>query len=129
MLQGQKINPQTLNRLLPDTETVTKAATIQGMPGYKEENGTIVMMLAFLLTIAADERQRTAIARAFMNDPSIILADEPTAGLDTKRAHEVVSLIAKEVKLRNKAAIMVTHHERINLSKEDFENDRSDKQD
>lgn len=46
-----------------------------------------------------------------MNDPSIILADEPTANLDTKRAHEVVSLIAKEVKARNKAAVMVTHDE------------------
>ncbi len=63
--------------------------------------------------LSGGERQRTAIARAFMNDPSIILADEPTANLDTKRAHEVVSLIAKEVKARNKAAIMVTHDERM----------------
>lgn len=63
--------------------------------------------------LSGGERQRTAIARAFVNDPSIILADEPTANLDTKRAHEVVSLIAKEVKARNKAAIMVTHDERM----------------
>lgn len=63
--------------------------------------------------LSGGERQRTAIARAFMNNPSIILADEPTASLDTKRAHEVVQLIAKEVKSRNKAAIMVTHDERM----------------
>lgn len=63
--------------------------------------------------LSGGERQRTAIARAFMNNPSIILADEPTANLDTKRAHEVVSLIAKEVKARYKAAIMVTHDERM----------------
>lgn len=63
--------------------------------------------------LSGGERQRTAIARSFMNDPSIILADEPTANLDTKRAHEVVALIAKEVKARNKAAIMVTHDERM----------------
>lgn len=63
--------------------------------------------------LSGGERQRTAIARAFMNDPSIILADEPTASLDSKRAHEVVQLIAKEVKARNKAAIMVTHDERM----------------
>lgn len=63
--------------------------------------------------LSGGERQRTAIARSFMNDPKIILADEPTASLDTKRAHEVVSLIAKEVKSRNKAAIMVTHDERM----------------
>ena len=63
--------------------------------------------------LSGGERQRTAIARAFMNDPNIILADEPTANLDTKRAHEVVSLISKQVKARNKAAIMVTHDERM----------------
>lgn len=63
--------------------------------------------------LSGGERQRTAIARAFMNNPSIILADEPTASLDTKRAHEVVQLIAKEAKSRNKAAIMVTHDERM----------------
>ncbi|MED3662090.1 ABC transporter ATP-binding protein [Ureibacillus sp. FSL K6-8385] len=63
--------------------------------------------------LSGGERQRTAIARAFMNNPSIILADEPTASLDSKRAFEVVQLIAKETKLRNKAAIMVTHDERM----------------
>lgn len=63
--------------------------------------------------LSGGERQRTAIARSFMNNPSIILADEPTASLDTKRAHEVVQLISKEVKTRNKAAIMVTHDERM----------------
>lgn len=63
--------------------------------------------------LSGGERQRTAIARSFMNDPKIILADEPTASLDTKRGHEVVSLIAKEVKARNKAAAMVTHDERM----------------
>lgn len=63
--------------------------------------------------LSGGERQRTAIARAFMNDPNIILADEPTANLDTKRAHEVVSLISKQVKARNKAAIIVTHDERM----------------
>ena len=63
--------------------------------------------------LSGGERQRTAIARAFINNPSIILADEPTASLDSKRAHEVVQLIAKEIKSRNKAAIMVTHDERM----------------
>ncbi|MFS0784324.1 ABC transporter ATP-binding protein [Bacillus sp. 1P06AnD] len=63
--------------------------------------------------LSGGERQRTAIARAFINEPDIILADEPTASLDTNRAHEVVQLIAKEVKARNKAAIMVTHDERM----------------
>lgn len=63
--------------------------------------------------LSGGERQRTAIARAFVNDPDIILADEPTASLDSKRAFEVVELIANGVKTRNKAAFMVTHDERM----------------
>jgi len=63
--------------------------------------------------LSGGEKQRVAIARALMNDPGIILADEPTASLDTKRAHEVVSLIARAVKTRRKAAVMVTHDERL----------------
>ncbi len=53
MLQGKDIDSAQLNALFPYTETVTKSAAIQGMPGYKEENGTIMMMLAFLLAISA----------------------------------------------------------------------------
>lgn len=63
--------------------------------------------------LSGGERQRVAIARSFMNESDIILADEPTASLDSNRAFEVVQLIAKEVKQRNKAAIMVTHDERM----------------
>ncbi|AIQ44390.1 ABC transporter permease [Paenibacillus sp. FSL R7-0297] len=53
MLQGKDIAPEVMNSKLADTDTVTRAAAVQGMPGYKEENGTILMMLAFLLAIAA----------------------------------------------------------------------------
>lgn len=63
--------------------------------------------------LSGGEKQRVAIARAFMNDPDIILADEPTAALDTNRSKEIVELIAKEVHDKNKAAIMVTHDESV----------------
>ncbi|MDN3436714.1 ABC transporter ATP-binding protein [Planococcus sp. APC 3900] len=63
--------------------------------------------------LSGGERQRVAIARAFVNNSNIILADEPTASLDSNRAFEVVKQIRKEVKDRNKAAIMVTHDERM----------------
>ncbi|MGE7762774.1 ABC transporter ATP-binding protein [Peribacillus sp. NPDC097895] len=63
--------------------------------------------------LSGGERQRVAIARSLMNDPEIILADEPTASLDSKRGRDVVEMLAHEVKSRNKAAIMVTHDERM----------------
>lgn len=78
-----------------------------------EELGLGSKLKSFPEKLSGGEKQRTAIARALINDPNVILADEPTASLDTKRAHEVVSLIAHEVKSRRKAAIMVTHDERM----------------
>ncbi|MGG3999450.1 ABC transporter ATP-binding protein [Anoxybacillus kestanbolensis] len=63
--------------------------------------------------LSGGERQRVAIARAFMNDPAIILADEPTASLDAERGRVVVQMLRDEVKRRNKAAVMVTHDERV----------------
>lgn len=78
-----------------------------------EELGLGSKLNSFPEELSGGEKQRTAIARALVNDPSVILADEPTASLDTKRAHEVVKLIAHEVKSRGKAAIMVTHDERM----------------
>jgi putative ABC transport system ATP-binding protein len=63
--------------------------------------------------LSGGERQRVAIARALMNDPAIIIADEPTASLDSHRGREVVQMLAQEVKTGQKAGIMVTHDERM----------------
>ena len=64
-------------------------------------------------SMSGGERQRFAIARAFAGDPDLILADEPTAALDSVRGRKVVSMIAEEVHKRKKAAIMVTHDQRV----------------
>lgn len=63
--------------------------------------------------LSGGEKQRVAIARALMNQPDIILADEPTASLDGTRGREVVKTIRDEIKKYNKAALMVTHDERV----------------
>lgn len=63
--------------------------------------------------LSGGERQRAAIARALFHNLSVILADEPTASLDTERAVEVVEILARETKEKEKATIMVTHDERL----------------
>ncbi|EOS53568.1 MULTISPECIES: ABC transporter ATP-binding protein [Paenibacillus] len=78
-----------------------------------EELGLGAKLKSFPEELSGGEKQRTAIARALMNQPNVILADEPTASLDTRRAHEVVNLIANQVKTRGIAAVMVTHDERM----------------
>ena len=63
--------------------------------------------------MSGGQKQRAAIARAFIGNPQVILADEPTASLDPDRGQEIARLIRKEVKSKNKSAIMVTHDRSI----------------
>ena len=63
--------------------------------------------------MSGGQKQRAAIARAFIGNPQVILADEPTASLDPDRGQEIAQLIQKEVKSKNKSAVMVTHDRSI----------------
>lgn len=63
--------------------------------------------------MSGGQKQRAAIARAFIGNPQLILADKPTASLDPDRGQEIAQLICKEVKSKNKSAIMVTHDRSI----------------
>lgn len=63
--------------------------------------------------LSGGERQRVAIAKALYSNPSIILADEPTASLDSDRAYEVMELLKNETKRKNTTTIVVTHDIRL----------------
>jgi putative ABC transport system ATP-binding protein len=63
--------------------------------------------------LSGGEAQRVAIARALANDPRIILADEPTAALDSPRAQAVMDLLRKVAEEQHSAVIVVTHDEKI----------------
>jgi putative ABC transport system ATP-binding protein len=63
--------------------------------------------------LSGGEAQRVAIARALANDPRIILADEPTAALDSQRAGIVIDLLKKVAAERQAAVIVVTHDQKI----------------
>jgi putative ABC transport system ATP-binding protein len=63
--------------------------------------------------LSGGQQQRVAIARALIHNPNIVLADEPTASLDTERAYQVVETFASLIHSRNLAGIMVTHDLRM----------------
>ncbi|MCA9981357.1 MAG: ABC transporter ATP-binding protein [Anaerolineales bacterium] len=63
--------------------------------------------------LSGGQQQRVAIARALVHDPTVVLADEPTASLDTERAYQVVETFATLIHEQQRAGIMVTHDLRM----------------
>ncbi len=59
--------------------------------------------------LSGGERQRVGIARALMNEPDVLLADEPTASLDAERGYEIMELLTQQAAEHNAATLVVTH--------------------
>ncbi len=68
---------------------------------------------AFPRELSGGEQQRVAVARAIVGDPSVILADEPTAALDSENGHAVMTVLAEIAKNPARALFIVTHDPRI----------------
>ena len=62
--------------------------------------------------LSGGQRQRVAVARALVNNPSLLLADEPTGNLDTKTSHEIMALF-EHIHQKGNTIILVTHEEDI----------------
>ncbi|MBP8969198.1 MAG: ABC transporter ATP-binding protein [Lachnospiraceae bacterium] len=66
--------------------------------------------------LSGGQQQRVSIGRALMNNPALLLADEPTGNLDSENSKEIVALLRKFNKENNQTVIIITHDERIALS-------------
>lgn len=65
--------------------------------------------------LSGGQQQRVSIGRALMNNPALMLADEPTGNLDSKNSNEIIDLLKMFNKTYNQTLIMITHDERIAL--------------
>lgn len=65
--------------------------------------------------LSGGQQQRVSIGRAMMNEPAIMLADEPTGNLDSKASEEIISLLRLSNKKYNQTVIVITHDEKIAL--------------
>ncbi len=103
-------------------ENVSIVAELAGVGG-KEARRKAAMLLTDLglgerlnflpEKLSGGEKQRVAIARALINDPALILADEPTANLDSKIGHEIMRLLRRIAKDQNRSVVIVSHDQRI----------------
>ena len=78
-----------------------------------EDLGITKLVKKYPNELSGGQQQRVAIARALYANPAILLADEPTASLDTQNVEEVGKLFKKLAKEREKAILIVTHDPRL----------------
>jgi lipoprotein-releasing system ATP-binding protein len=113
------------HHLLPELsvlENVMLSQRIQGTP-EREAAPQAAMLLDTIglrghlykrpMNLSGGEQQRVSLARAMMNEPALILADEPTGNLDKESGEGVLKLLWEESRRRNATAVIVTHQEEI----------------
>jgi putative ABC transport system ATP-binding protein len=103
-------------------ENVELAVTLKGMKKRAARDEALYLLEQVELTdranqlprdLSGGQKQRVAIARALAGNPQIIMADEPTAALDSRSGYAVIALLRKLAKEHNRTVVMVTHDPRI----------------
>lgn len=99
--------PILLDHRKPDREYVEQIMELLGLQDRRKHLPN---------QLSGGQQQRTAVARALANQPSLILADEPTGALDSKNGNEVIALLQSSVKKLNQTLVLITHN--IDLARE-----------
>ena len=99
--------------LMADLAGLPRRAARQRADGLLSELGLAGRARELPSRLSGGEQERVAIARALIHTPAVLLADEPTASLDTERGMAVVRLLATEVHQRQVAGVLVTHDMRM----------------
>ena len=94
------------------TETPTRIIK-QKVPAALSLVGLAQKYKSFPKELSGGEQQRVAIARAIVNEPAILLADEPTGNLDSKNSAEVMALLRYFHEKKGQTLLVITHDERI----------------
>src|SRR4051794_8525642 len=115
--------PDNLLDDLPALDNVALAGQLTGMPAgaarrrareLLAELGVEDRANVYPAALSGGERQRVAVARALMNRPALLLADEPTGALDSRSGEQVVDLLL-DLNQIGQTLVMVTHDERLAL--------------
>ncbi len=96
-----------------DLKRVPRREAMRRALGLLEQVGLDDKRDAYPADLSGGQKQRVAIARAIACDPSVVLADEPTAALDTQTGHMVLQLLAGLARERRRAIVIVTHDSRM----------------
>ncbi|MZH04138.1 MAG: ABC transporter ATP-binding protein [Nitrospinae bacterium] len=101
-------------------ENVVLSAELNSTPGATKKSEDLLGMVGlgdrqhhYPAQLSGGEQQRLSLARAFVNEPNIILADEPTGNLDSKNSDRIIELIRELHRVKQATIVMVTHEPQV----------------